>query len=55
MIIFIFLVTGFNADDLLWGYFVGLSVNLVFDTLWEVLYCLEKYKENLSEKELLEQ
>ena len=45
----------FQREDLVWGYFVGLAVNLVFDTLWEVLYCLEKYKENLSAKEMLEQ
>jgi two-component system LytT family sensor kinase len=45
----------FQMQDFLWGYFVGLSVNLVFDTLWEVLYCLEKYKENLSSKEMLGQ
>lgn len=62
-VLFIFLVydhfhiLGYTLQkkDLVSGYFIGLSVNLVFDTLWEVLYCLEKYKENLSEKEMLEQ
>ena len=40
--------------DLKWGYLIGLSVNLLFDTLWEVIYLLEKYRESVSEKELLE-
>ncbi len=52
-----FHIVGYNfqVEDLTWGYLVGLSVNLVFDTLWEVLYCLAKYKENLGQKEMLEQ
>lgn len=44
-----------KPDDLKWGYLVGLSVNFVFITLWEVVYVLGKYKETLSEKEILEQ
>lgn len=44
-----------KTDDLKWGYLIGLSVNLLFITLWEVVYVLGKYKETLSEKEILEQ
>lgn len=41
-------------EDLKWGYVIGLCVNFLFVTLWEVLYLLDKYKESLSERELLE-
>jgi len=43
-----------RTSDLKWGYLIGLSINLLFDTLWEVLYLLEKYRESLREKALLE-
>ena len=43
-----------HSEDIKWGYLIGLCVNIVFDTLWEVLYVLEKYKESLTEKELAE-
>ncbi len=33
----------------------GVVVNLVFETLWEVIYIIQQYKENLTEKELLQQ
>jgi two-component system, LytTR family, sensor kinase len=51
-----FHVLGYSlkTEDLKWGYVLGLCVNFVFVTLWEVLYLLDKYKESLSEKELLE-
>lgn len=44
-----------KQEDLKWGLLLGLVVNLVFETLWEVLYILEKYRENLTEQELLKQ
>jgi two-component system, LytTR family, sensor kinase len=43
-----------QTEDLKYGYLLGLCINLLFVTLWEVLYLLEKYKESLSEGELLE-
>jgi two-component system LytT family sensor kinase len=43
-----------KTEDLKWGYIVGLCINFLFVTLWEVLYLLSKYKESLSERELLE-
>ncbi|MDP4265003.1 MAG: histidine kinase [Bacteroidota bacterium] len=42
-------------DDLLKGLLVGLAVNLVFSTLWEALYIMEKQRESVGEKELLSQ
>ncbi|MBC7949804.1 MAG: histidine kinase [Chitinophagaceae bacterium] len=44
-----------TTDDLLKGLLVGFAVNLVFSTLWEALYIMEKHKESLGEKELLSQ
>ncbi len=44
-----------QENDLKYGYLVGLSVNLIFETLWEVAYIIEKYKEAAAEKEVLEQ
>ncbi|NLR80583.1 sensor histidine kinase [Chitinophaga eiseniae] len=51
-----FSILGYHLrpGDLKWGYLCGLSVNLLFETLWEVLFLLNKYKESLLEKELLE-
>jgi two-component system, LytTR family, sensor kinase len=43
-----------SMGDFKWGYVVGLCVNFLFVTLLEVLYLLDKYKESLSEKELVE-
>jgi hypothetical protein len=44
-----------EMDDLVKGLLVGLAVNLVFSTLWEALYIMEKQKESMGEKELLSQ
>jgi two-component system LytT family sensor kinase len=43
-----------HADDIKYAYLNGLSVNLIFETLFETLYIIEKHKEESSEKELLE-
>lgn len=40
---------------LLKGFLVGVSVNLIFETLYELDYLLNKYKETIEEKETLEQ
>lgn len=45
----------FHIDDLKWGLLLGVVINLVFETLWEVVYIIEKYKESLSEHELFQQ
>lgn len=52
-----FHILGYNYQegDFKWAYLIGLCVNLLFQTLWEVVYLLDKYKETLSEKELIEQ
>ncbi len=44
-----------NYDHLKMGLLVGFVVNIVFETLWEVVYIVQKYKENLGENELLKQ
>lgn len=41
--------------DLIMGLLLGLCVNLVFETLYEVDYMLSKYKESVMEKESLRQ
>lgn len=44
-----------KPNDLKYGYLLGLCVNLIFLSLWEVVYILEKYKESASEIDVLEQ
>jgi two-component system, LytTR family, sensor kinase len=44
-----------NNDDLKPGLFVGFCVNLIFETLYQADYVLEKYKESVEEKEMLQQ
>ena len=43
-----------QEDDIKYAYLAGLSVNLVFETLYEAVYIIDKHKENSTEKELLE-
>ena len=43
-----------QEDDIKYAYLNGLSVNLVFETLYETIYIIDKHKENSTEKELLE-
>src|SRR6476661_4571454 len=53
----LFSILGYKLsfEDMKLGLILGFVVNVIFETLWEVLYIIEKYKENLAEKELLEQ
>ena len=44
-----------NTTDLKLGLGVGFSINLIFETLYETDYILEKYKESLQEKETIHQ
>jgi len=44
-----------TTDDLFKGLLVGFAVNLVFSTLWEALYIMDKHRESIAEKELLSQ
>jgi two-component system, LytTR family, sensor kinase len=44
-----------QGNDLEYGYLVGLAVNIVFESLWEVIYIIEKYKDAAAEKEMIEQ
>jgi len=43
-----------KPGDITNGLLVGLTVNVVFETLFEVVYIIEKYKETALEAELLE-
>lgn len=45
----------FNVEDFKAGLLVGFCVNLLFETLYEADYLLEKYKESLQEKETFRQ
>lgn len=45
----------FNYTDLKLGLGVGFGINLIFETLYESDYMLEKYKESLEEKEAMQQ
>jgi sensor histidine kinase YesM len=44
-----------QENDLKYGYLVGLGVNIIFESLWEVIYIIEKVKEAVAEKERIEQ
>lgn len=44
-----------QPGDLKYGWLVGLATNLIFQTLWEVIYIIDKYKEANAEKDVLEQ
>jgi len=52
-----FRILGYQVQDgdLKYGYLVGLAVNLIFETLWEVIYIIDKYREVTAEKDMLEQ
>jgi len=52
-----FQILGYNMqnNDLLYGYLTGLGVNIVFESLWEVIYIIDKYKESASEAAMIEQ
>lgn len=51
-----FHILGYELEraDLLYAYLLGLAVNIMFETLWEVLYIIDKYRESATEQELLE-
>ncbi len=52
-----FHVLGYSIQegDLLYGYLVGLGVNIIFESLWEVMYIIDKVKETVAEKQMIEQ
>ena len=43
-----------NWEDVKYALIQGLAVNITFETLWEVMYIIEKYKESAEEKEMIE-
>jgi len=44
-----------KPGDIRASYLIGLAIDAIFETFWEVLYCIDKYKETVIEKEMLEQ
>jgi two-component system, LytTR family, sensor kinase len=44
-----------SSVDLRQGFFIGFSVNLIFETLYEADYALEKYKEGVEENKQMQQ
>lgn len=57
MVFHYFHVLGYNLnlEDLKYGFFVGLTINIIFESLWEVLYIIEKFRDVAEEKEHIEQ
>ena len=52
-----FQVLGYQIqdNDLKYGYLAGLAVNIIFESLWEVIYIIDKVKEAVAEKERIGQ
>jgi len=44
-----------QLEDLKYALLVGFTVNILFESLWEVIYIIEKYKEAIEEKEYIKQ
>ena len=44
-----------GENDLKYAYLAGLGVNVIFESLWEVIYIIERFKEAAAEKEMMEQ
>jgi sensor histidine kinase YesM len=57
LVFHLFHINGYSIqeNDLKYGYLVGLGTNIVFESLWEVIYIIEKVKEAVAEKERIEQ
>lgn len=50
-------ILGYSSkeNDFKYAYLLGLCINVIFASLWEVVYILDKYKESASEIDVLEQ
>lgn len=44
-----------SEQDMKMGVMIGFAVNLIFLTLWEAIYIMEKHKESIAERELIRQ
>lgn len=44
-----------QTEDLVYGYLTGLCVNVIFESLWEVIYIIDRYREAAYEQERIEQ
>ncbi len=52
-----FHILGYSVSehDVLMAFLLGLGVNIIFESLWEVIYIIDKYKESVAESEMIEQ
>src|SRR5690606_40787345 len=41
-------------EDIELGYLVGLGVNIIFESLWEVIYIIDKYREAAADQQMIE-
>jgi sensor histidine kinase YesM len=57
LVFHVFHIMGYRIEgrDLLYGYLAGLTVNIIFESLWEVIYIIDRLKEAAAEKEMIEQ
>jgi len=60
LILVLFDALGVQGYELTWadvrlGFLVGLGVNIIFESLWEVIYIIDKYKEVAADRALIEQ
>jgi two-component system, LytTR family, sensor kinase len=44
-----------DGNDIFMALLLGLGVNIIFESLWEVIYIIEKYKESVAEEAMIEQ
>jgi sensor histidine kinase YesM len=56
LVFHVFHILGYSIreDDLKFGLITGLTVNIIFESLWEVIYIIDKFKEATAEKQLIE-
>lgn len=56
LVFHVFHILGYSIQegDLKFGLITGLTVNIIFESLWEVIYILEKFKEVTAEKQMIE-
>lgn len=43
-----------NGADLTYGILVGIIITIVSESLWELMYIMDRYKESAAEKEMME-
>ncbi len=44
-----------NGEDILMSLLLGMGVNIIFESLWETIYIIDKVKESVAEQAMIEQ